>query len=61
MNWILIATIAFYFLGLLHSIFGFYKKRQIFVRIALGMVACGFICHTTFLVVLGLVRGHFPI
>jgi cytochrome c-type biogenesis protein CcsB len=61
MGWILTLTIALYSLGLLHSIFGFCQKRQIFVRIALGMVACGFICHTLFLVALGMERGHFPI
>lgn len=61
MVWILSVTIALYSLGLLHSVLGFYQKRQIFVRIALGMVACGFVCHTLFLVVLGVERGHFPI
>jgi cytochrome c-type biogenesis protein CcsB len=61
MNWILTITIGLYFLSLLHSLFGFYQKRQIFVQIALWMVVCGFICQTIFLVVLGLERGHFPI
>ena len=61
MKWILTLTIAFYSLGLLHSIIGFCRKRQIFVQIALGMVACGFVCHTLFLVLLGFHRGHFPI
>ncbi len=61
MNWILTVTIALYSLGLLHSIFGFYQKRPAFVRIALGLVACGFAFHTLFLVLLGLTRGHFPI
>ena len=61
MGWILSLTIALYILGLLHSLFGFYQKRQIFVRIALGMVACGFVSHTAFLVMLGLQRRHFPI
>jgi cytochrome c-type biogenesis protein CcsB len=54
-------TIALYILGLLHSIFGFYQKRQIFVKIALGMVVSGFVCHTIFLVWLGVERRHFPI
>jgi cytochrome c-type biogenesis protein CcsB len=58
---ILYATIALYTLGLLHSLFGFYQKRQIFVKIALGMVACGFFAHTLFLVQLGIDRRHFPI
>ncbi len=61
MSWILTITIALYFLGLIHSIIGFYRKRQIFVQLALGMVACGFVCHTLFLVLLGIERFHFPI
>ncbi len=61
MNWILSVTIALYSLGLLHSIFGFYQKRQIFVRIALWMVVCGFVFHTLFLIVMGFERGHFPL
>jgi len=61
MSWILTLTIALYFLGLLHSIIGFCRKRQIFVRLALGMVGCGFVCHTLFLVLLSLKRFHFPI
>jgi ABC-type transport system involved in cytochrome c biogenesis permease subunit len=54
-------TLALYTLGLMHSIFGFYQKRQIFVYVALGMVVCGFLSHTVFLVTLGLERRHFPI
>jgi cytochrome c-type biogenesis protein CcsB len=61
MSWTLFVTVALYSLGLLHSLLGFYQKRQIFVRIALGMVACGFVGHTLFLVTLGLQRRHFPI
>lgn len=61
MDWLLSIAIALYILGLLHSIFGFYQKRQIFVKIALAMVACGFVCHTLFLVWLGIERWHFPI
>jgi cytochrome c-type biogenesis protein CcsB len=61
MNWILSVTIALYTLGLLHSLFGFYQKRRIFVQLALGMVACGFACHTLFLILISLQRGHFPI
>jgi cytochrome c-type biogenesis protein CcsB len=61
MNWILTVSIALYTLGLLHSIFGFFQKRQIFVQLAMGMVAAGFVCHTLFLISLGLERGHFPI
>jgi len=61
MIWILSVTIALYALGLLHSLFGFYQKRQVFVKIALGMVACGFLCHTLFLVFLCIKRWHFPV
>jgi len=61
MNWLLPAAIALYSLGLLHSIFGFYSKRRAFVRIALVMVTAGFVCHTIFLAILGVSRGHFPI
>lgn len=61
MGWILSTAIILYALGLLHSLFGFYQKRQVFVKIALGMVACGFAFHTLFLVLLGIQRWHFPI
>jgi len=61
MGWTLSITIALYTLGLLHSLFGFYLKRQFFVRIALGVVACGFVFHTLSLVFLSLQRQHFPI
>jgi cytochrome c-type biogenesis protein CcsB len=61
MGWTLFITIALYTVGLLHSIFGFCQKRQIFVQIALGMVACGFAFHTLSLVLLSVQRQHFPI
>jgi cytochrome c-type biogenesis protein CcsB len=61
MYWILLTTIVLYTLGLLHSIFGFCRKRQIFVRIALWMVAGGFALHSFFLVSLSINRQHFPI
>jgi cytochrome c-type biogenesis protein CcsB len=61
MSWMVSVTIGLYTLGLLHSIFGFYQKRQVFVKIALGMVACGFAFHTLFLVLIGIERMHFPI
>jgi len=61
MSWILTVTIALYFLGLLHSIIGFCRKRQIFVQLALGIVACGFVFHTLFLVLLGIDHSRFPI
>jgi cytochrome c-type biogenesis protein CcsB len=54
-------TIALYILGLLHSLIGFFQKRQVFVKIALGMVVCGFLFHTIFIFLLGIERGHFPI
>jgi cytochrome c-type biogenesis protein CcsB len=49
------------FLGLLHSVFGFWRKRRVFVKIALVMVAIGFGFHTIALVRLGIAREHFPI
>jgi cytochrome c-type biogenesis protein CcsB len=61
MGWTLTVTIALYSLGLLHSIFGFVRKRDVFVRIALGMVGCGFVFHTISLVALSVQRRHFPI
>jgi len=61
MGWTLSVTIVLYGLGLLHSIFGFCRKREVFVRLALGMVACGFAFHTISLVVLSIQRSHFPI
>jgi cytochrome c-type biogenesis protein CcsB len=61
MSWVLTITITLYSLGLLHSIFGFLQKRQVFVKLALAMVSGGFLCHTLFLIMLGLQRGHFPI
>jgi len=61
MGWTLTVSIALYTIGLLHSIFGFYRKRQVFVKIALAMVGSGFIFHTISLVLLGIEREHFPI
>jgi cytochrome c-type biogenesis protein CcsB len=61
MGWTLSITVALYTLGLLHSIFGFYQKRQVFVQIALGMVAGGFLFHTLSLIMMGIQRRHFPI
>lgn len=61
MNWFLSITIVLYILGLAYSLIGFFKKRQIFVKIALGLVACGLLFHTLFLVVLAIERKHFPI
>ena len=61
MDWFLFITILLYILGLFHSIIGFFKKRQLFVKIAIALFAIGFVSHTLFLVSLGLKRGHFPI
>lgn len=61
MVWTLQLTMALYSLGLLHSIFGFYRKRQVFVYVALGMVGIGFAAHTVSLISLGLAVRHFPI
>lgn len=61
MSWTLPLTIVLYGLGLLHSIFGFYRKRQVFVTLALAMVSCGFVSHTLYLLLLGLNVRHLPI
>jgi cytochrome c-type biogenesis protein CcsB len=61
MGWTLTVTIALYGLGLLHSIFGFCTKREIFVRLALWMVGVGFAFHTLSLTMLSIQRRHFPI
>jgi cytochrome c-type biogenesis protein CcsB len=61
MGWILTVAIALYTVGLLHSVFGFCRKRKIFVKIALAMVGLGFVFHTAALIRLGLAREHFPI
>ena len=61
MSWTLIISIALYTMGLLHSVFGFYQKRRVFVKLALSMVGAGFLFHTIALVLLGIERSHFPI
>ncbi len=61
MGWTLQVTLALYTLGLLHSLFGFYTKRQVFVQVALGLVGLGFSSQTAFLVLIGIERKHFPI
>lgn len=61
MGWTLFISIALYTLGLIHSVFGFYRKRMVFVKIALAMVGAGFIFHTIALILLGIAREHFPI
>ena len=61
MDWFLLITMALYTLGLLHSIFGFYRKRHVFIKLALGMVGAGFAFHTLFLIQLGLRVRHLPI
>lgn len=61
MNWTLKVAALLYTLGLLHSLLGFYRKRHILVKIALFLVACGFACHTAFLILLGLQHRSFPI
>lgn len=58
MSWTLPITMVLYALGLLHSMFGFYQKRQVFVNVALGMVGGGFASHTLYLVLLGLQVRH---
>jgi len=61
MSWILTVSIALYTVGLLHSVFGFCRKRRVFVKIALTMVGIGFVFHTAALIRLGIAREHFPI
>jgi cytochrome c-type biogenesis protein CcsB len=61
MIWTLSITIALYTMGVIHSFFGFFKKRQMFVKTALWMVVSGFACHTLFLIWLAVERLHFPI
>lgn len=61
MVWLLQITMALYMVGLLHSLFGFYRKRQFFIDLALALVGGGFVSHTVFLILLGLERRHFPI
>ncbi len=61
MAWTLPLTMVLYTLGLMHSILGFYRKRHVFVNVALGMVASGFISHTLFLVSLAVRLRHLPI
>jgi cytochrome c-type biogenesis protein CcsB len=54
-------ALVLYTLGLLHSLFGFFTKRQVFVQVALGMVALGFASQTAFMILTGIERRHFPI
>jgi len=61
MAWTLQITMALYAVGLLQSLFGFWTKRQAWVRGALALVALGFATHTVFLIQIGLERRHFPI
>jgi cytochrome c-type biogenesis protein CcsB len=61
MIWIIVLTAALYTLGLFHSLLGFYQKRQVFVRIALGMVTGGFVSHTLLLVLIGFQKRHLPL
>lgn len=61
MAWTLLITMALYTVGLLHSLFGFWRKRQIFINLALALVGAGFVTHTIFVVLLGIQRRHFPI
>lgn len=61
MTWTLPITIVLYTLGLLHSVFGFCRKRQVFVTVALFMVGCGFASHTVYLLLLGIKVRHLPL
>jgi len=46
MGWTLQVSLVLYTLGLLHSLFGFFTKRQVFIQVALGLVALGFVSQT---------------
>ena len=61
MFWIIAITVALYTLGVIHSLLGFYQKRQVFVRLALGMVTGGFFTHTLLLIVIGFQKRHLPL
>jgi cytochrome c-type biogenesis protein CcsB len=61
MTWTLKIAAGFYVLGLLHSLMGSYRKRNLFISIALALVGCGFVCHTVFLVAVALQEQHFLI
>jgi cytochrome c-type biogenesis protein CcsB len=54
-------TLALYLLGLVHSLLGFYQKRPILVRVAVWLVAAGFVCQTYLLVAVGMERRHVPV
>lgn len=61
MGWTLSVTTALYTLGLIYSLFGFYQKRPLFVRTAVGLAAGAFVFQTVSLALLGIERRHFPI
>lgn len=61
MGWILFVTVALYIMGLLHSLFGFWQKRQLFIKLAVLLVGAGLVTHTLFLILLGIERRHFPL
>jgi hypothetical protein len=61
MNWALTLTITLYALGLMHSVYGFYRKRQVFTTLALFMLDGGFASHTFYLIQTGLQLCHLPI
>ncbi|MEE8584197.1 MAG: cytochrome c biogenesis protein CcsA [Acidobacteriota bacterium] len=55
------AAFAFYAVGVFHSIAAFATRKDSLFRIAIISHGVGFICHSVFLVVLGIDRQHFPI
>jgi cytochrome c-type biogenesis protein CcsB len=61
MEWTLPLTMGLYTLGLMHSLFGFYRKRQAFISVALAMVSLGFASHTVYLIMLGIRLRHLPL
>lgn len=61
MTTLLQVTLGLYMLGLLHSILGFYQKRPPIIRVAFWLVAAGFVTHTVFLALVGVIQRHLPV
>jgi cytochrome c-type biogenesis protein CcsB len=58
---ILFGTLIFYALGLLSSLLNFVTKKRALFNAALGLVGAGFVLHTALLILLGIVKRHFPL
>jgi len=55
------AAFSAYVVGLIHSLVSFVYKREVFYRVAVAAIGLGFALHTSFLIVLGFEKGHFPL